>query len=84
MSVNSLESITLYKSSQELLYVILYFNIVQLYKQIFLKEQFQFILFEHEPFQIYFGRATTFSRIFDRVVGLQENDLRLCVHLLSP
>ena len=64
------------------MYVLLYFNIVQIYKETFLKEQLHFILFDLEHFQIYFGRAITFTRKFDRgVVGRQKIDLKLCGRL---
>ena len=62
---------------EELLYDILNYNVAQTYKELFIKEQFLFILLELERFQN--CRARTFTRTFDRgVVRRQNNDLKKC------
>ena len=57
--------IPLYRSSQDLPKDIMYFNRLQIYKELVLKEQFHFFLFELEHFQIFFGQARTFTQTFD-------------------
>ena len=67
------------RSFQDLSYGTLYFNVVQIFKKLFFKEQFRFILFEVENFKKSFVRARTFTRTFDQgVVRRQNNDLKFC------